>query len=225
VALDDLLVPFAPLARVLGATVGAAPRTIAIVGAGDRLAAIGADHVMGVEDVVVRALPANAPVDPVVWGVTLDASGSPRPILDPTALVAAVHAMPAEPIAAERRPLPILIVDDSLTTRMLEQSILESAGYEVDVASSAEEGLAKIARRSYGLFLVDVEMPGMDGFGFISSVRSQPRFAAIPAILVTSRNRPEDLQRGTAVGAQGYIVKSAFDQTRLLDLIRRLVRR
>jgi two-component system chemotaxis sensor kinase CheA len=146
-------------------------------------------------------------------------------VLEPGALVAAIRALPPASIAAAVRPLPILVVDDSLTTRMLEQSILESAGYEVELACSAEEGLVKVALRSYGLILVDVEMPGMDGFGFIAQLRSQPELAAIPALLVTSRNRPDDRQRGVAVGAQGYVVKGDFDQTVLLDMIRRLVRR
>jgi two-component system chemotaxis sensor kinase CheA len=224
VAVDDVMVPFAPLAHVLGAGDGTA-RSVVIVQASDALAAIGADHVLGVDDVVVRALPGDTPIDAVVWGVALDAEGLPRPVLEPAALVAAVRAMPAAEATAPPRPPPILVVDDSLTTRMLEQSILESAGYEVELASSAEEALDKVARRSYGLFLVDVEMPGMDGFGFISALRAQPQLAATPAILVTSRNRPDDVQRGIAVGAQGYVVKGDFDQTRLLGMIRRLVQR
>ena len=57
---------------------------------------------------------------------------------------------------------------------MLEQSILESAGYEVDLATSAEEGLVTARERRYGLFLVDVEMPGMDGFEFVARTRADP---------------------------------------------------
>jgi two-component system chemotaxis sensor kinase CheA len=225
IALDDITIPFAPLARLLGAADASVPRSIVVVEGSDGLAAVGADHVLGVDDIVVRALPAGAPIDPIVWGVALDAEGVPRPVLDPDALVAAARAVPTAQAAPAARPLPILIVDDSLTTRMLEQSILESAGYDVELACSAEEGLIKITQQTYGLILVDVEMPGMDGFGFITQLRAQPPHAAIPAILVTSRSRPEDLKRGAAVGAQGYVVKGDFDQTRLLDMIRQLVRR
>jgi two-component system chemotaxis sensor kinase CheA len=107
---------------------------------------------------------------------------------------------------------------------MLEQSILESAGYTVDTAVSAEQALQKAAQRAYALFLVDVEMPGMDGFSFITEIRARRELAAIPAILVTSRNAPEDRSRGVAVGAQGYVVKSEFDQVQLLRMIRGLVR-
>ena len=118
---------------------------------------------------------------------------------------------------------PILVIDDSLTTRMLEQSILESAGYEVALATSAEEGLEKARQSPYALFLVDVEMPGIDGFTFIERTRREPALAQVPAVLVSSRSDPEDLARGQQVGASGYIVKGRFDQRELLGLIERLV--
>jgi two-component system chemotaxis sensor kinase CheA len=117
----------------------------------------------------------------------------------------------------------VLVVDDSLTTRMLEQSILESAGYEVTLATSAEEGLELARTRPFRLFVVDVEMPGMNGFEFVAETRQDPRLRAIPAILVTSRNAPADKLRGAEVGARAYIVKSEFDQGQLLATIRTLV--
>jgi two-component system chemotaxis sensor kinase CheA len=106
---------------------------------------------------------------------------------------------------------------------MLEQSILESAGYDVSLACSGEEGLEKARKSAYALFLVDVEMPGMDGFAFIEQVRADPLLRGIPSILVTSRAAPEDRERGRKVGAQAYIVKSEFDQGALLERIRTLV--
>ncbi len=119
--------------------------------------------------------------------------------------------------------LPILVIDDSLTTRMLEQSILESAGYQVDVATSGEEGLAKARARRYGVMIVDVEMPGMDGFEVVQTSRADPELRDVPAILVTSRDAPADLRRGAEVGAHAYMVKGEFDQGRLLHLIRGLI--
>jgi two-component system chemotaxis sensor kinase CheA len=153
----------------------------------------------------------------------LDAEGNPQIVLDPEELVAAAQRQHSPVSAKPATPrLPLLVVDDSLTTRMLEQSILESAGYEVDLAVSGEEALTKARNRRYGLFLVDVEMPGMDGFTFIDRARTDPGLREVPAILVTSRNSSEDRRRGEEVGARAYIVKSEFDQTRLVEIIRNL---
>jgi two-component system chemotaxis sensor kinase CheA len=105
---------------------------------------------------------------------------------------------------------------------MLEQSILESAGYEVELAVSAEEGLEKARRARYGAFIVDVEMPGMDGFEFVGRTRADPTLREVPAILVTSRATDDDRRRGREVGAHAYIVKGEFDQAFLLETIREL---
>jgi len=107
---------------------------------------------------------------------------------------------------------------------MLERSILESAGYQVDLAASGEEGLEKAQARPYALFLTDIDMPGMDGFAFVAVTRADPVLAEVPAILVSSRASAEDRQRGTDVGASAYVVKGEFNQEELLAHIRRLVR-
>jgi len=222
--LDDVGAPCAPLASLLGVA-GGAPTTVVYVDGAGVVAAVLVDAVLGIEDAVVRAVPAKTPIDAIVYGMAIDAMGHPYAVLEPGALVAGVRGARAPTAVAQpAAPAPILVVDDSLTTRMLEQSILESAGFAVELATSAEEALDKLAHRSYALLLVDVEMPGMDGFALIATMRGKPALASVPAILVTSRDAADDRRRGTAVGAQGYVVKSQFDQGELLALIRRLVR-
>jgi two-component system chemotaxis sensor kinase CheA len=195
-----------------------------IVTADAREVAIGVDAIVGAANIVVRSLPAAAPAERLVAGATLDADGTPQLVLDPAELCAAAlgAARAAEP-ADSRPPATVLVIDDSLTTRMLEQSILESAGYDVELATSAEEGMLKAKERKYGLFLVDVEMPGMDGFEFVTRTRMDPVLRETPAILVTSRASDEDRQRGRDAGAHAYVVKGEFDQSRLLETIRGLM--
>jgi two-component system, chemotaxis family, sensor kinase CheA len=106
---------------------------------------------------------------------------------------------------------------------MLERSILESAGYEVDLAASGEEGLERARTRGYGLFLTDIDMPGIDGFTFVRETRADPALAHVPAILVSSRASAEDRRRGTEAGASAYVVKGEFDQEELLGHVRRLM--
>lgn len=220
------VIPFVPLAQVLRRPAPAARRfwSAVVVQAGARRVALGADRLTGTSEIVVRPLPRFVEAAQAVAGATLDAEGNPQLVLDPAGLlaVAAAAAAGAGAEAAPPERLPILVVDDSLTTRMLEQSILESAGYEVELAVSGEDALEKARARRFGLYLVDVEMPGMDGFELVRRTRAEPALAA-PAILVTSRAAPEDRRRGREAGASAYFVKSEFDQRRMLATIEELL--
>jgi CheY-like chemotaxis protein len=91
------------------------------------------------------------------------------------------------------------------------------------VRKTGATSLTKAHDRRYSLFIVDVEMPGMDGFEFVAQTRSDPALRDIPAIMVTSRNAVEDRRRGEQVGARAYIVKGEFDQEQLLQSIRTLI--
>jgi two-component system chemotaxis sensor kinase CheA len=222
---DDTAIAFAPLSAVLDGIAWPARRSwpVVVVASSDGLAALGVERLLGTAKIVVRPLPQRMAASAIVAAASLDAEGNPQLVLEPTGLVtAARRGRPAE-IDAQPLKRPVLVVDDSLTTRMLEQSILESAGYEVDVAVSGEEAIERLRTKRYALILVDVEMPGMDGFTFIERIRSDPKSRHIPAILVTSLAEPEHRQRGREVGAQGYLVKSEFDQAELLSMIQPLM--
>jgi two-component system, chemotaxis family, sensor kinase CheA len=218
---EQKAIAFVPLATALTGprwSLGRSWTTLVVAGP-QGLAAIGVDRLLGTARIVVRALPPGMTASPIVVGAALDADGNPQLVLDPDGLVSAARRDDAGEIVLAPPRQQVLVVDDSLTTRMLEQSILESAGYEVDLALSGEEALTRVRAKRYALILVDVEMPGMDGFTFIEHLRADPALRDIPAILVTSRGTPEDRQRGLDVGAQGHIVKSEFDQAELLTLI------
>ena len=139
------------------------------------MAAVGVDRLLGATSIVVRPLPRirrrGASGCRRVLGCGRQSptrSRSQATCRSPRVAVAVPSG--GEPARSVR---PVLVIDDSLTTRMLEQSILESAGYEVELATSAEEALGKAREKRYGLFLVDVEMPGMDGFEFVSRTQSR----------------------------------------------------
>ena len=223
---DGNVVPFIPLERALNSRLKRAKvtpaRTVVVIGHGEQLAGIGVDRIVGASNIVVRPLPALAPAEPVIAGAFFDSDGVPQVVVAPEALIrlAQQHGE-SRSLAEMPASLPILVIDDSLTTRMLEQSILESAGYDVDLAVSAEEALEKAARRRYGVFLVDIEMPGMDGFAFVECTRLDPVLRQVPAVLVSSRSSPEDRQHGQNVGALDFITKGEFDQRHFLKTIER----
>ncbi len=225
---DGKTIPFVSLGRFLGGSEHPrrGPRSVLILKSGADALAVGVDQILQIESVVLRRLPAVIGALPVYAGASFDAEGNPQPVIDPSGLMQALRAEGGRSDAAAGVGLklpPVLVIDDSLTTRMLEKNILESAGYEVDVAVSAEDGLAKATKRAYGLFVCDVDMPGMSGFDFVTVTRADPVLKKIPAILVTSRNSAEDKKRGADVGAAGYIVKGEFDQSTLLGKVRELI--
>jgi two-component system chemotaxis sensor kinase CheA len=216
-------VPYVSLRRLLGLDAGVAPAhgwTAVVL----RGAAVGVDRLLGAIEVVARPLPPLARAHPMIGGAALDPEGRPRLMLDPVSVVAAaLEAVPAQ-VPAARAKARILVVDDSLTTRMLEQAILESAGYDVELATSGEQALEKVRGHRYALVLVDVEMGGIDGFEVVSRLRADPATRALPAVLVTSRGSDEDRARAVAVGASAHVLKGDFDQGILLDIIRGLIR-
>ena len=224
------IVPFVPLSALLRRARPAdmeRPVWSTLIVRGRRgLLAVGVDRLLGSEGLVARSLPDAVDVDSTVAGLTLDADGNPRLLLDPDELLRAAQDFREGPSVSPSRPRrrAILVVDDSLTTRMLEQSILESAGYEVELAVSGEQGLEKARARGYDLCLVDVEMPNMDGFTFVEQLRADPTLRNLPAILVTSRASAQDIERGKAAGASGHIAKGEFDQLAFLEHIERLMR-
>jgi two-component system chemotaxis response regulator CheY len=100
----------------------------------------------------------------------------------------------------------ILIIDDAATVRMYHRSILQDAGYEVDEAINGMEALEKALQSQFDLYLVDVNMPKLDGYGFLRELRSQD-MAQAPAIMISTEASGADRQRAYAAGANLYIVK------------------
>jgi two-component system chemotaxis sensor kinase CheA len=161
---------------------------------------------------------------------TILPSGRIAPVLNPTNLLrAALHrpagaALPeAADAGAVKTKKRILVVDDSVTTRTLEKSILEAAGYEVTAAADGVAAWHLLQERGADLVVSDVEMPRMDGFELTEAVRASPRFRELPVVLVTSRESDDDRARGVAVRADAYLGKSAFDQRNLLETIAQLL--
>ncbi|MFL5133989.1 MAG: response regulator [Microvirga sp.] len=120
-----------------------------------------------------------------------------------------------------RRARTILVVDDSITTRTLEKSILEAQGYAVLLSVDGIDALhvLRSGEAIVDLVIADVEMPRMDGFGLLQAIKNDQRLSTLPVILMTSRADPEDVRKGLDLGASAYITKQKFDQRELLATI------
>jgi two-component system chemotaxis sensor kinase CheA len=222
------------LAEVLGLP-GGPPRKVGkvpavVIGAGEGQMAFVVDELLAEQEIVVKALGSRIRRLRHVSAATLLPSGAVALVLNAANLVrtALTRKSPGSFIAPAihdgkppRRRL--LVVDDSVTTRTLEKSILEAAGYEVTVAADGRAAWQLLQERSFDLLVSDVEMPRMDGIALTEAVRASRQVADLPVVLVTARATAEDQARGLAARANAYLLKSAFDQTNLLETIAQLL--
>ena len=200
-----------------------------LLGAGDQRIAFAVDAVLDEQEVLVK--PLRKPLVRVrnIAGVTVLGSGEVAPILSvPDLLKSARQARPAG-AATWRKENPwktptktILIAEDSITSRMLLKGILESAGYRVKTAVDGMEAFTTLRAEHFDLLVSDVEMPRLNGFDLTARIRADRKLAELPVILVTALESREDRERGIDAGANAYLVKSSFDQSNLLEAVRRL---
>ena len=115
----------------------------------------------------------------------------------------------------------VLTVDDSRTMRRMLKLTLEDGGYRVLQAEDGLLGLEVLKEEIPDVIVTDINMPNMDGFGFIDAVRAQSQFAGIPILVLTTESDRALKERARNAGATGWITKP-FEQTRLVDVVRRV---
>jgi two-component system chemotaxis sensor kinase CheA len=227
-------IPVAPLARLLGPPLAESEldgRALAVILAvGGRRRMLLVDELLEERELVVRPLEqAGAAAAARYTGASADAA-SVVLVLNPTFLVGTTGdggrgaadplLRPATARPAARR---IVVADDSITTRTLEESVLSAAGYDVTTAADGAQAWQLVQDGRADLVVSDVEMPRMDGFTLCETIRASDRFRTLPLILVTSLDRPEHRARGLEAGADAYVTKSSFDQDELLQTIAQLL--
>lgn len=112
-------------------------------------------------------------------------------------------------------PKSILIVDDSKIVRDISEFVLTSAGYRVSSAICGNEALEILGRKKIDLVLVDINMPGMDGYTLTAAIRADNQLKEIPVIIITTEAEAKDKQKGFDAGADAYIVKPIIPETLL----------
>jgi two-component system chemotaxis response regulator CheY len=115
----------------------------------------------------------------------------------------------------------VMLVDDSAAIRNIIKNGLV-AHYEVVEAENGKDALAKIGSRGIDLFLLDVNMPEMDGLELLAQVRKIPRFSSVPILMLTTETKDELRAKGRELGASGWIVKPC-EPEKLLGAIQKLI--
>ncbi|PWR74063.1 hybrid sensor histidine kinase/response regulator [Methanospirillum lacunae] len=218
------------LAHILGlqdsGLTGEKPLNLLITSAAGIRFCLHVDEIAGTQEIVVKNLGPQLKRVRHFSGASVTGDGIVIPVISCEDLAATITGMPhlPQPVLIPDEPAgqrSILVVEDSITSRMLLKNILEGAGYHVETAVDGVDALIKLKQTPVDLVVSDVDMPRMNGFVLTEKIRDDPAFVDIPVILVTSLDSREDREHGITVGASAYIVKSSFDQSNLLEVISR----
>lgn len=195
-----------------------------------RLAGFVVDDFLGEYDLATRPLDPRLGRVADVAAVALLPDGSPVVLLDVDDLMRSAlsreRATLATAIGAAAHPAKrkrVLVVDDSISVRELERQLLTGRGFEVEVAVDGLDAWSRLRDESFDLLITDVDMPRMDGIELTRSIKQDPRLRAMPVMIVSYRNRPEDRRRGLEARADSYLTKADFQDDNFLKLVHQLV--
>ncbi len=199
-------------------------RSVLLVETGEGRAAVVVDEVQGGREIVVKNLGAHLRKVHGVSGATLTGDGGVVLILNPLEFTRPPVRLPSrrEEIAAPTRPLSVLVVDDSPSMRRTLTDLVRGEGWTASEANDGREGLERLAAEpAPDVMLVDVDMPHVNGYEFLSAVKSEAAFRGVPVVMVTSRSSAADRRKAEELGADGYVVKPYRDEE-LLATVRRV---
>jgi two-component system, chemotaxis family, sensor histidine kinase and response regulator WspE len=218
--------------QVLGCTPSqAAGEVLAVIVLGNatHLYGLVVDRFLGERELVVQALDARlGKVKDVVAGALME-DGSPVLILDVEDVLRSIERLSGagtlSGVASSARGVTavagkrVLVVEDSFTVRELERKLLANNGYEVEVAVDGMDGWNAARSGRFDLIITDVDMPRMDGIELVMLIKKDPNVKAIPVMIVSYKDRPEDRRRGLEAGADYYLAKGSFHDDTLLHAV------
>jgi two-component system, chemotaxis family, sensor histidine kinase and response regulator PixL len=205
---------------------------VLLVSHGDRLVALEVSAYYGEQEVTTRTVEGGLPLPAGFDRCTILGDGRVVPIVSADELIEAIEqkstrkgdrTTPLSPLTAIARDL-VLVVDDSINVRRFLATTLEKAGYRVQQAKDGQEALEKLQE---GLptraVICDIEMPRLDGYGFLAGVRSRPEYRELPIFMLTSRSGDKHRQLAFDLGATAYFTKP-FQEQELLDTLQAYIR-
>jgi two-component system chemotaxis sensor kinase CheA len=243
IMIDDQILPLTDLAEVLGIIQfkiadssglktglnNSDKVSIIVVASGNNRIAIKVDAIIEEVQILVKGLGKLLKHVRNISGATILGSGKVVPVLQITDLIKSALKSseriknPPTPERKVERIRNILVAEDSITARTLLKNILEAAGYGVSTAVDGSEAFMRLRSKEFDLVVSDIDMPGLNGFELTQKIRDDKKLSETPVVLVTALESREDRERGIEVGANAYIIKSSFDQTNLLQIIKKLI--
>lgn len=223
--------------QILGAEgITESPDTLSVVVLADRDDKYGlvVERFLGERDLVVHVLPPRLGKVADISAAALMEDGSPVLIIDVDDMLHSIKEVAKEGrlsrIGDDAGGVPdhvhgkrILVVDDSITVREVERNLLESIGYEVDVAVDGVDGWSAARGGEYSLVITDVDMPRMDGIELVRMIKQDANLRHTPVMIVSYKDREEDRRRGLNAGADYYLTKGSFHDDTLRQAVHDLI--
>ena len=190
------------------------------------------DKFLEIRDLVVQPLDRRLKKVQDISAVAILEDGTPVLIVDVEDMVHSIDGLIAgnrlrrvgtDETLTERTIKRILVVDDSITVREVERKMLALKGYDVTTAVDGMEGWNAVRNEKFDLVVTDVDMPRMDGIEFVSLIRQDTRFATLPVIIVSYKDREADRARGLEAGADFYLTKGSFQDETLVRTVEDLI--
>lgn len=210
--------------------------TVLLIANGSDWVGLQVDRCWGEQEVAIRSVEGNIPMPPGFNGCTILGDGKVVPLVNTPELLywiaTSQHPASVEPedrhrAAAEQqnqRPT-ILVVDDSINVRRLLSLTLEKVGYRVEQGKDGLDALEKLMGGSQIAAVVcDIDMPRLDGYGFLARVKSNPAFQQLPVVMLTSRSGIKERQLALNLGATAFFCKP-YDKQQLSETLERLIDR
>jgi two-component system sensor histidine kinase and response regulator WspE len=207
--------------------------SVVVIGSKANCYGVVTEKFLGERELVIRPLdPRLGKIKDISSGALLD-DGSPVLIVDVEDLIRSVEKsiesgtldgvqsqLGGETI---KKPKRVLVVDDSLTVRELEKKLLQTRGYEVEIAVDGMDAWNAARAGHFDLVITDVDMPRMDGIEFVTLIKKDANLESVPVMIVSYKDRAEDRRRGLEAGADYYLAKASFHDEALLQAVVNLI--
>lgn len=208
--------------------------SVVVLGDRDEKYGVAVNKFLGERDLVVHVLPPRLGKVMNIAAAALMEDGSPVLIIDVDDMVHSIRKIAAEgrlsridtdakAVHINNRKKRILVIDDSITVREVERTLLESIGYDVDVAIDGMDGWNAARGRNYDLVISDIDMPRMDGIELVRMIKQDPNLQRTPVMIVSYKDREEDRRRGLNAGADYYLTKGSFHDDTLRQAVYDLI--
>ncbi len=209
--------------------------TVLLVACKEELIGLEVDAYWGEQEVTIRSVEGFFPLPQGFSSCTILGDGRVVPLVDVDALldgllnvpvIAAIPTLEPNPLldsAVNNSREVIMVVDDSINVRRFLALTLEKAGYRIQQAKDGQEALEKLQEGTQVQAVIcDVEMPRLDGYGFLAHARSNSQFRSLPIIMLTSRSGDKHRQIALNLGADGYFSKP-FQEQELLNALKSII--